>query len=80
MNPNKQPNKVRGNRINCSKFIQCPLCYGCRAYSSHDLECNQCKEENFKYNVCNKKLHKDDLIAKFITKNKVEFTEEIKFL
>lgn len=76
----KQPNQVRGNRINCPKFVQCPLCYGCRNYSSHDLECIACKEENFKKNVCNKKLHKDDLIAKFITKNKVELKEQIEFL
>lgn len=76
----KQPNHVRGNRINCNKFIQCPLCYGCRNYSTHDLECIACKEENFKKNICNKALHRDDLIANFITKSKVEIKEASSFV
>lgn len=75
----KQPNHVRGNRIKCIKFIQCPLCYGCRAYSTHDLDCLNCVEENKKKNICNKELHKDDIISKFITKNKIEINEQIIF-
>lgn len=75
----KQPNHVRGNRVKCIKFIQCPLCYGCRAYSTHDLDCLNCVEENKKKNICNKELHKDDIISKFITKNKIEINEQIIF-
>ena len=75
----KQPNQVRGNRIRCAKFVQCPLCYGCRAYSTHDLECIECASENKKKNICNKELHKDDLISQFITRNKIEIEEFITF-
>lgn len=79
INEPKQPNQVRGNRIRCPKFIQCPLCYGCRAYSSHDLDCIECEKENKKKNICNKELHKDDVITKFITKNKISFDEKVIF-
>lgn len=72
----KQPSHVRGNRIRCPKFIQCPLCYGCRAYSTHDLDCNECSQENHKKNICNRELHKDDVVSNFITKNKIEFSKE----
>lgn len=75
----KQPNQVRGNRIRCPKFIQCPLCYGCRAYSTADLDCIECSEENKKKNICNTELHREDLISQFITKNKIEIDEEITF-
>ena len=52
--------------------------YGCRRYSSIDPECRKCYEENKKFNICNKDLHRDDVTSKFITKeiikiNKVEF-------
>lgn len=75
----KQPSHVRGNRIRCPKYSMCPLCYGCRAYSTHDLECRECEEENKKRNICNKELHKDDIIADFITRNKTEITDSIQF-
>lgn len=75
----KQPNMVRGNRIRCPKFQQCPLCYGCRSYSTHDLDCMECAEENKKLNVCNKDLHKDDVISSFITKDKIKIEESIEF-
>lgn len=75
----KQPNHVRGNRIKCPKFIQCPLCYGCRAYSTHDLDCIECEKENKKKNICNKELHKDDVITKFITKNVIKVDEKTIF-
>lgn len=79
INEPKQPNQVRGNRIKCPKFIQCPLCYGCRAYSSHDLDCIECVSENKKKNICNKDLHKDDVITNFITKDKIKIEESITF-
>jgi len=75
----KKPNQVRGNRIKCPKFIQCPICYGCRAYSTHDLDCIECLEESKKKNICNKELHKDDIITRFITKDKIEFKGKIIF-
>ena len=30
MKMGKQPNMVRGNRISCANYKQCPMCYGCR--------------------------------------------------
>ena len=75
----KQPSHVRGNRIGCPKFSMCPLCYGCRSYSSHDLECQECVSENKKKNICNKELHKDDVVANFITKNQLKIDEPIVF-
>lgn len=75
----KQPNMVRGNRINCPNFVMCPLCYGCRSYSSHDLNCRECEKENKKKNICNIELHKSDVVAKFITRNKIEIEESITF-
>lgn len=79
INEPKQPNQVRGNRIKCPKFIQCPLCYGCRSFSTHDLDCLDCERENKKKNICNKQLHKDEVITNFITKNKISFEEKIIF-
>ena len=76
----KKPSHVRGNRIACSKFIQCPLCYGCRAYSSHDLDCLQCVEENKKKNICNKDLHKDKVVANFITKTTIKVDKPLSFI
>lgn len=75
----KQPNQVRGNQIECIKFIQCPLCYGCRAFSTHDLECIECSDDNHKNNICNKDLHKDDVVSKFISKDKIILEETIYF-
>lgn len=75
----KQPSHVKGNKERCPKFIMCPLCYGCRAYSTHDIQCEECVNENKKKNICNKELHKDDVISNFITKNKIEIDEPISF-
>lgn len=74
----KQPNHVTGNRFRCPNFKKCPLCYGCRAYSTHDLNCLECVN-NKKRDICNKDLHRDDLIDKFITKDKIEFEGAITF-
>lgn len=75
----KQPSHVRGNRVSCPKYIMCPLCYGCRSFSSHDLECRECEEENKKKNICNTELHKDDVVSNFITKTKIELEEPVTF-
>lgn len=78
----KQPNQVRGNRIGCINFQMCPACYGCRAYDSRDPECLICEEEGKgskrNFNVCNKNIHESWKINKLITKNKVEFKEDVK--
>ena len=68
----KTVNDVRGAREKCINFQSCPLCYGCRRYSSADPDCQQCLLENKKFNICNKDLHKDDIVAKMITKNNIE--------
>lgn len=75
----KTPSKVRGNRVGCMKFIQCPLCYGCRAYSTHDIECSECALENKKENICNTELHKTKLIGDFVGKRSIEVSESISF-
>ena len=74
----KKPAHVLGNIIRCPRFIQCPLCYGCRAYSTANLDCKQC-EANRKRNICNKDLHTDKVISQFITKNRVQLDEGAKF-
>ena len=75
MNNIKQPSSVRGNKIYCINYQQCPLCYGCRAYDSRDPECYECKLEDDNrgknYNICNKELHEGWKINKIITKNKI---------
>jgi hypothetical protein len=73
----KKPAHVLGNIIRCPRFIQCPLCYGCRAYDSANLDCKQC-EDNRKRDICNVQLHTNEIVSKFITKNKLEF-DEVKF-
>ena len=44
----KTVNDVRGARERCINFQSCPLCYGCRRYSSSDSDCQQCLLENKK--------------------------------
>ena len=48
MNKIKTKDSVRGYRINCIRFEQCPLCYGCRAFDSSMVQCLKCEEENAK--------------------------------
>jgi hypothetical protein len=74
----KKPAHVLGNIIRCPRFIQCPLCYGCRAYDSATLECTQC-EVNRKRDICNKQLHTDEVVSRFITKNQTQLDGDVKF-
>lgn len=80
----KQPSDVRGNKINCINFQMCPVCYGCRAYNSRDLECIECKSEddkrNKRYNLCNKELHEPWKINKLISKTKVNLNKDTTFI
>lgn len=73
----KKPSHVRGIRINCNKFEMCPLCYGCRAYTTSNLECEECLKENKKKNICNTELHKSDAINKLISKSIIIVNEPI---
>ena len=65
----KQPNQVRGNKIQCPHYVSCTICYGCRSYDSRLPECRECYEQgidgsNRNFNVCNKKLHTEDALNK----------------
>ena len=73
----KQPNQVRGNKIQCPHYTGCSLCFGCRSYDSRLLECRECYEQgidgsNRNFNVCNKNLHTEDAL------NKMKHTHIIK--
>ena len=75
----KKPSHVRGVMIGCSNFSMCPICYGCRNYSTHDISCEECAK-NKKKNICNTDLHRADLIEKLICKDVVEINESITFM
>lgn len=82
----KQPNKVRGNIIQCPNFMMCSMCYGCRNYDSRIPECRECWEdgirpdENRNYNVCNTELHESWKINKMTSKNTITLDEDTKFI
>lgn len=67
----KNKSDVLGQQINCPSFQYCPLCYGCRSYDSKYMECNECAI-NKKINICNKTVHKSDLISKMIRKDAIK--------
>ena len=73
----KQPNKVRGNIIQCINFQMCPLCYGCRNYDSRIPECVDCFEDGIRpdekrnYNICNTNLHESWKVNRMICKNTI---------
>jgi hypothetical protein len=67
----KDPNDVRGVKINCPMFEKCPLCYGCRAFNPAYEECRTCEVDNKKKNVCNTDKHRSDLLARMITREVV---------
>lgn len=76
---NKKASDVYGARKQCINLITCPLCYGCRNFNYIDPSCRECKEENAKFNICNKERHLDELIAKFTQKNKLKFKNDVVF-
>ena len=86
MNYAKQPNKVRGNVIQCVNFQMCPLCYGCRNYDSRLEECQECWEDgkrpgqNRNYNVCNTKLHESWKVNRMVCKNTIELNKDDKII
>lgn len=71
----KKANQVRGNKISCINFQQCPMCFGCRAFDSRDEECINCKEDGEQgkrnFNICNTDLHESWKVNAMVTKNKI---------
>lgn len=67
----KVPSDVKGYDTQCPNFMQCPMCYGCRNYDPNIIKCVERCGGNMKQNVCNTQRHKEELIAKFITKEKI---------
>lgn len=67
----KSPHDVYGWQHDCPNFQQCPVCYGCRNYDSSVVKCYERCGGNMKKNVCNTQRHKDNLIAKLLTKETI---------
>lgn len=67
----KKVEDVRGYAISCINFESCPLCYGCRNFSSQDSECWTCNNENKKINICKTDIHKPHLVDKMISRNQI---------
>lgn len=81
----KQPNQVRGNRVQCINFSMCPLCYGCRSFNPRDPECVICKEDGVdgskrNFNVCDTNLHEAWKINNIVTKNSIEINDTVTFM
>ena len=82
----KQPNKVRGNIIQCVNFQMCPLCYGCRNYDSRLEECQECFEDGIRpgekrnYNVCNTDLHESWKVNRMICKNTIKIDKNTELI
>ena len=55
----------------CPSYNPCPLCYGCRAYSAIYKMCEKC-EENFKRDICDREKHREDLLARMISRERIE--------
>ena len=68
----KTKDDVAGYAYKCPDYEQCPLCYGCRNYNEKYLLCVELCGEDMKKNVCNTQRHKDNLIAKMITRETIE--------
>ena len=56
---------VRGIKIHCPEFHQCPVCYGCRNYNSSFERCLECGK-NKRQNVCDTEKHTYDKISRLI--------------
>lgn len=78
MNKIKTKDSVRGYRINCARFEQCPLCYGCRAFDSSMIQCLKCEEENAKANICNKIRHTEKALSMMIKRPVIVLPKEYK--
>jgi hypothetical protein len=71
LNKQKKAEDVMGVQVNCSSYEMCPLCYGCRAYDPGRVKClNKCGQ-NEKFNTCNTRKHRADLLARMVTKERI---------
>lgn len=67
----KDWNTPLGAQMNCPNFDPCPLCFGCRSYSSSVNRCKKCYEDNKKQNICNRELHTETALSMMLKlKNK----------
>lgn len=57
----KDWNTALGAETHCPNFDPCPLCFGCRNYSTAVLRCEKC-ENNKKQNICNTKKHTEQAL------------------
>lgn len=64
----KTAHSAAGARKMCPNFKPCPLCYGCRNYSSKYIECDDCAKD-IKYNVCNTNKHNAKVLGIMIANN-----------
>lgn len=72
MQKQKTHHDVWGWQNDCPNYMECPLCYGCRNYDEHIVECVENCGEDRKQNVCNTARHKYDLLAKLLSKEIVK--------
>lgn len=72
MQKQKTHHDVWGWQNDCPSYMECPLCYGCRNFDERIVECVEHCGENRKKNVCNTTRHKDDLLAKLLSKEIVK--------
>ena len=77
MTKQKTHRDVRGWKINCLNYTMCPLCYGCRNYTSGHLKCETCKDTNEKLNLCDTGRHKADLVAKMVKREQIIVKKEV---
>lgn len=67
----KDWNTPLGAKKHCPNFDPCPLCFGCRNYSSAVKRCQECYEDNKKQNICNRELHTETALSMMLKlKNK----------
>lgn len=70
-NKQKTAAEVKGALINCKDFDPCPMCYGCRNFTTNRVKCiNKCGV-NEKFDTCNVSRHRPDLLARMITKERI---------
>jgi len=71
LNKQKTIADVKGSLINCKDFNPCPMCYGCRNFTTNRVRCvNKCGV-NEKFDTCNTNRHRPDLLARMITKERI---------
>lgn len=70
-------NTPLGAQKNCPDFDPCPLCFGCRNYTSYRIKCKACAEEDHKKNICKRELHTEKALSLMLkAKNQVRLNQE----